>query len=373
MDLEYAISSSWRHRVRFAREVLTQEPRLLAEFLGLGQSHGPRRVLAILDEGLAAARPALERGLEAMADETRVVAGGEAAKQGEGTWKEVLGAIERAGLCRHSAILCVGGGALQDVVGFAAATAHRGIPLFRLPTTVLSQLDSGVGVKNGINAFGKKNFLGAFAVPAGVLLDSSLLATQAEPERTAGFIEAVKVALVKDAAFFSYLEGAVEALQRFELETVEAVIARSARLHLEHIALGGDPFEEGSSRPLDFGHWAAHRLEALSGFRLSHAQAVAAGLALDVVYSRRLGWLAESDGERILSLLERMGWPLFFEEMRDGPAVLNGLEEFREHLGGELTVMMLAGIGHGKNVHQIERGQMEAALAELGARCGALS
>src|SRR5204862_561409 len=115
-------------------------------------------------------------------------------------------AIERAGLCRHSFLAAVGGGAVLDMAGLAAATAHRGIRHIRIPTTVLSQNDSGIGVKNGVNAFGKKNFLGTFAPPFAVINDSGFLTTLDDRDWRSGIAEAIKVALIKDAPFFNFIK-----------------------------------------------------------------------------------------------------------------------------------------------------------------------
>ncbi|HTA30425.1 MAG TPA: 3-dehydroquinate synthase, partial [Candidatus Cybelea sp.] len=264
----------------------------------------------------------------------------------------------------------IGGGALLDVAGLAAATAHRGVRHVRVPTTVLGQNDSGVGVKNGINAFGKKNFIGTFAPPFAVINDFDFLATLPERDQRAGFSEAVKVALIRDRDFFESLEADAHLLASFEAEAMQRMIFRSAALHVEHIATGGDPFETGSARPLDFGHWAAHKLEQLSDYQIRHGEAVAIGLALDVIYSRNIGLLDAASADRILALLRKLGLELFVNELLHldaelQPMVLKGLEEFREHLGGELTLTMLRAIGAGVEVHEVVLAKMLEALTEL--------
>ena len=175
-----------------------------------------------------------------------LVEGGERAKNSWFYVSEIHSRVERHGLDRHSYILGVGGGALLDVTGLAAATAHRGIRHVRIPTTTLAQNDSGVGVKNGVNAFGKKNFIGTFAPPFAVVNDIELLATLPSRDKRAGFAEAVKVSLIRDRAFFEALEQAAPQLVRFEPEAMESMIRRCAELHIDHITLGGDPFD----RPL---------------------------------------------------------------------------------------------------------------------------
>jgi 3-dehydroquinate synthase len=323
----------------------------------------------------------IERWFAARLDRVRlaappvVVPGGERTKHGFGELEKIWAAINAAGLCRHSYVIAVGGGAVLDMVGFAAATAHRGIPLVRLPTTSLSQGDGGVGVKNGVNYFGKKNWLGAFSVPHAVVNDLSFLAGLPVRERRVGLIEAVKVALIRDAAFFEFIAARVDALARLEREPFEAVIRESARQHLEHIATGGDPFERGSARPLDFGHWAAHKLEQLTEFRVSHGEAVAVGMAIDLIYARRVGLLPEAEAERILGVIQRLGFELFapVREIRVASGrqdMLDGLREFREHLGGRLSIPMIRAPGVRLEVHEMDGAVVKAAFDELRLRYG---
>jgi 3-dehydroquinate synthase len=297
-----------------------------------------------------------------------LVPGGERVKNEETPVFLVRRAIHQAGLCRHSYVVSVGGGAVIDMTGYAAATAHRGLRLIRIPTTVMAQADASIGVKNGINAFGKKNFLGTFAPPWAVLNDCSFLTTLSSRDWLSGVAEALKVALIKDAALFAFLEKSALALKNRDMEVMQRVIQHSAALHLEHIAKGGDPFEFGSSRPLDFGHWAAHKLEQLSSFDLRHGEAVAIGIAVDATYSHLIGRLPPGPWQRILALLERLGLPRWAPPLADVRAVLQGLQEFREHLGGRLTIMLLAGIGQPVEVHELERKIVEEAIVLLGRR-----
>jgi 3-dehydroquinate synthase len=303
------------------------------------------------------------------------LAGGEQVKNDFAQLEGIWAAINAAGLCRHSYIVAVGGGAVLDLVGFAAATAHRGIPLVRLPTTSLSQGDGGVGVKNGINFFGKKNWLGSFGVPHAIINDLAFLRGLPDRERRVGLIEAVKVALIRDAAFFEFIAARVAELAKFETEAFEAVIRESARQHMEHIATAGDPFERGSARPLDFGHWAAHKLEQLSGFRVSHGEAVAVGMAIDLIYARRTGLLSEKDAERILGVIQALGFELFapVKQIRSATGrqdMLDGLEEFREHLGGRLTIPMIRAPGVRLEIHEMDGAVVKAAFDELRERYG---
>jgi 3-dehydroquinate synthase len=383
--LQRSIQVRYELRVHFTHGVFDPANRILAETLVPETSGQPRNVLVVLDNNLALAQPGLAAAIERyfaavpgglrLAHPPLIIDGGEAAKNAGSHVPEIRGAIDRHHIDRHSCVIGVGGGALLDVVGFAAATAHRGVRHVRIPTTVLAQCDSGVGVKNGINAFGKKNFIGTFAPPFAVINDFTLLASLPAREKRAGYAEAVKVALIRDREFFEEIERAAPKLSGFEPTAMQRLIYRGAELHLDHIATSGDPFELGSARPLDFGHWSAHKLEQLGEYRVRHGEAVAIGIALDVVYSRRMGWLDAAEAERILRLFEALGFDLWADELtREDPTgrleVLGGLAEFREHLGGRLTLTMLRGLGLGFEIHEVDEPQMLRAIEELSERHG---
>lgn len=375
---DFEIQVAFRHRIRFTRGAFSAGNRLVAELMETG---GRSKVLVFVEEGLRGFFPALEGEIQDYFSDlgglhlagVEWLPGGEEAKRDDQVYHAAMAAIENHRIDRHSYVVVIGGGAFLDVIGFAAATGHRGVRLVRFPTTTLSQDDSGVGVKNGINAFGKKNFIGAFAVPYAVVNDFQFLHTQPEVTRREGLIEAVKVALVKDGEFFEWLEENVSGLRNLDESVLEEAVERSALLHASHIAEGGDPFELGSSRPLDYGHWAAHKLEQLTDFVLSHGEAVSVGVALDTLYAAKVGLLKPGDAERVLSVIEGLELPVWHEalELRDPKGrrrVFNGLEEFREHLGGELTVLLLRETGVGVDVHEIEEKIWEECAEELKVR-----
>lgn len=379
-SFERALTIRFAHRVFFTRTIFSPENRLLAEIMMTSAADVGAKALLVVDENVALAIPDFVAQATAWFAESAspvqlacpplVLAGGEPAKTGWGTVEELYGQIARHGLDRHSYLLVAGGGALLDAAGFAAATAHRGLRHIRLPTTTLSQADGGVGVKNGINAFGKKNFIGTFAPPFAVINDADFLAHLPAAAMRGGLIEAVKVALIRDAEFLRQIERRAGELARFESSAMEWVVRRCAELHVHHIAESGDPFEFGSARPLDFGHWAAHKLEQMSGFTLSHGNAVAIGLVLDTLYSCRVGLLAEPEADRVLRLVTQLGFalasPLLPTEGAAGrPLLLAGLQEFREHLGGALTITLLAEIGRGVEVHTIQESLMQECMHEI--------
>jgi 3-dehydroquinate synthase len=361
--LQQEIRVSFRYGVHFTKDVLAPTNPLLAEIMADAGGEYPRKVLFVVDDGLHQHHPNLMEDIAGylghyshhlrLVCSPLLVPGGEQVKNETLPVSQVRRAIHANGLCRHSYVVVAGGGAVIDMAGYAAATAHRGVRLIRLPTTVMAQADASIGVKNGINAFGKKNFVGTFAPPSAVINDAHFLTTLSQRDWISGVAEAVKVALIKDAAFFVFLEEHALGLADRRLDLMSEAIHRSAKLHLEHIATGGDPFEMGSSRPLDFGHWSAHKLEQLTKFSLRHGEAVAIGMALDVTYSCLAGELSQADWDRVITLLEQLGLPTYVPELeQDG--LIEGLQEFREHLGGRLTVMLLAEIGRGREVHAID-------------------
>ncbi len=289
----------------------------------------------------------------------------------ERIWK----AIEFFKVCRHSYVIAIGGGAFLDLAGFGAATAHRGIRLIRMPTTTLSQVRRRRGVKNGVNYFGKKKLRDLFRAlrrrqrprvplhPAAARL----------PRR---IIEAIKVALIRDRAFYEFLRANGSALGRLEKRPLETAIRRSAENHVDHIATSGDPFEYGSARPSISDTGVAHKLEQISNFSVSHGEAVAIGMAVDLIYSVKIGLLDRATAAEILDLIETVGFELWSDfldrEERGRPVILAGLEEFREHLGGRLTITLVPAIGEKLEVHEMNEEAILAALGELRERCGSL-
>lgn len=366
---------SYSYPVHFTHGLFAAKNPLLAAALvaDAPPGVGPKKVLAVLDEGLVQYYPDLTADIAAyfanrlglvLVAAPLLVPGGERTKNTPGNVTLIQEAVHHYGIDRHSYIVAVGGGALLDMAGYAAATSHRGVRLVRVPTTVLSQNDSAVGVKNGVNAFGKKNFLGTFAPPYAVFNDLEFLNTLEQRDWVGGLSEAVKVALLKDAEFFGFLEENAYKLKNRDEAAMAHAVRRCAELHLEHIATAGDPFEFGSSRPLDFGHWSAHKLEALTGYTLRHGEAVAVGIALDSTYSHLAGLLSETDLRRILGFFADLGLETYVPELED-PAVIAGLGEFREHLGGQLTIMLLEGVGKGKEVHEMDEALIRRAVAGL--------
>lgn len=368
MNMEYLQQSfkvHFEYRVFFTEDLFDISNPLFREYLSSQRADIRKKLLFVIDEGLMAHHPQLpaniQRYLEnsdsfAMVEEIIRVPGGEQSKNSQVAFDRIINAIHRYGIDRHSYVVGIGGGSLLDIAGYAAAVAHRGIRHIRIPTTVLSQNDSGIGVKNGINFFGKKNFLGSFAPPAGVFNDYRFLTTLDERNWRSGISEAIKVALIKDQSFFEWLETNAAALAARDMTAMKYLVKRCAELHLQHIA-GGDPFEMGSSRPLDFGHWSGHKLEQLTNFDVLHGEAVAMGIVLDSAYSYMAGKITEDDLDRITNLMTTLGFTLTHPKMKienEESPLIAGLNEFREHLGGRLTIMLLQKIGKGEEVHHLD-------------------
>lgn len=380
--IRQSVSVRFDYDVYFTTGLFNLKNPMLASVIAADGEIGPKKVLVVVDGGLLEYRRSLLSQIEAYGDRyantlklvasPTIVPGGEAAKNNPKLVEQIHQLIDQVGLCRHSYLLALGGGAVLDMVGYAAATAHRGVRLIRIPTTVLAQNDSGVGVKNGINAFGKKNFLGTFAPPYAVLNDFDFLTTLDDRDWRAGIAEAVKVALIKDANLFEFIRTHAQKLGDRDMNTMQQVIYRCAQLHLDHIANSGDPFEKGSSRPLDFGHWAAHKLEQLTNYSLRHGEAVAIGIALDSTYSYLLGLISRVEWRQIIDTLLALGFTLYVPELAsesfqlEHPRCLfRGLSEFREHLGGQLTVMLLQSLGKGIEVHEVDLSLYRQAISLL--------
>ncbi|MDD2236290.1 MAG: 3-dehydroquinate synthase [Kiritimatiellae bacterium] len=372
----------FEYPVHFTTDLFNPANTLLTDTIDRLHEHRKHRVVVLIDEGLANAQPHLPDRIDAylqafpqqieIVHQPFLVPGGEPVKKDRSALDQVLNILgdTHYRLCRQSFVLAVGGGSFLDLVGLAAALVHRGLRLVRIPSTVLAQNDSAVGVKNGIDRNDQKNFLGTFAPPFAVLCDADLLATLPDKYWRGGIAEAFKVAIIRDADFFDFLCENARALKQRDTQLMESLIQRCAALHLDHIRLGGDPFETGVARPLDFGHWAAHRIEILSDQTFGHGLAVAVGLAIDTCCAADLGLLTSSERDRILQALHEAGLPLYTPLLDERNAqgdlrILQGLADFREHLGGNLTLTMPHGIGHQTDIHEMPTTQVEAAIGLL--------
>lgn len=366
--------------VYFTEHLFARENDVFRQVMQRKEPGKRHRFVVFVDANVSSSWPTLAHDIVAYAGaheaamelvaRPEIVQGGEHVKNDPALVTSLQKRLVDLGVDRHSYVIGIGGGAFLDLIGFVAATTHRGIRHVRVPTTVLSQNDSGVGVKNGVNAFGMKNLLGTFAPPFAVINDAAFLRTLHPRDKIAGIAEAVKVSLIRDAKFFNWLEANAGGLRECEPAAMAHMIRRCAELHMHQIAQGGDPFETGSARPLDYGHWSAHKLEALTSHEVRHGEAVAIGLALDARYSVQVGMLAAGGEERVYRLLKKLGFYLWHPAMetrdeRGQLLLLRGIEEFREHLGGELTITLLRDLGRGEEVHQMDTGEILHAMTWL--------
>ena len=376
----HGFSVPFRFPVSFTKDVWNPQNSLFVDTVSRLEPDRCHRVLVVVDDHVSAGNPRMNADIEAyfaaypesleLVAPPVVVGGGEPCKNDLSAAFAVLQKINDVGLDRQSFVAVVGGGAVLDMVSFAAAIAHRGVRVVRLPTTVLSQADSGVGVKNGVNMFGKKNFIGTFVPPFAVINDAEFLKSLGRRDRISGVVEAIKVALLKDPAFYRYLETHADRIAEGDPVVLASLTRRSAELHLAHICGNGDPFELGSARPLDFGHWAAHKLESMTAHRLRHGEAVAIGIALDLTYSVRMGYIDRPCANRIMDLLDAVGFALWDDALLERDAtgqltIVRGLQEFREHLGGELHVTLLRGIGQSFEVTHMDPAVVAEAIELL--------
>ena len=378
---EQRFTVAYQYPVTFCRDLFAAGNEVLLQALLRDETDvGPHRVLIVLDRGLEEAQPDLPLKITTwlmahgdqveLAAPIEVIPGGEFAKKQDAAVERLVKLAYQTHFGRKDTFIAVGGGAVQDTVGYAAAIIHRGCRMIRVNSTTLAQADAGVGVKNGIDYASGKNFLGTFAVPYAVLNDVALLTTLSDKDWRNGIAEAVKVAVIKDAAFLQWIQEHADALRMRDLEAMEYLVQRTAELHLKHIAYNGDPFERGSARPLDFGHWSAHRLESITCWQISHGEAVAVGIALDMLYASLLGMVSGMEATRVIATLQECGLKVWCDELNvratDGRlAIIEGLRQFREHLGGQLCVTLPRGLGDKTEVHEMNEALLEQAVQLL--------
>ncbi|GAB1413777.1 MAG: 3-dehydroquinate synthase [Burkholderiales bacterium] len=246
---------------------------------------------------------------------------------------------------RATTIIALGGGVVGDLAGFAAATYQRGVPFIQLPTTLLSQVDSSVGGKTGINHPLGKNMIGAFYQPRLVLADTDTLKTLPERELSAGLAEVIKYGLIRDLAFFEWLEANMEKLRARDPEALTHAIECSCRNKAEVVA--EDETETGVRALLNLGHTFGHAIEAGLGYgEWLHGEAVAAGMVMAAELSRRIGWLSQADVARTAALLRRAGLPVRGPVLgADRYMALMALD--KKVASGKLRLILLEALGKG--------------------------
>ncbi len=381
--LRQRLSVPYEFPVVFTRAAFAPSNPLLADTVNRFGENRRHRVMVCLDSGAAGSWPKAEAGIRQyfkthrkvmeLAGRIEIIGGGERSKRDLTAVTRLIRLMAARNLDRQSVVLVIGGGSILDTAGLAASLVHRGLRVIRMPTTVVGQNDVGVGVKNGIDLFGTKNFLGTFAPPFAVINDFGFLDRLPDREWIAGISEAFKVAMIKDRRFFKFLCDNATRLRGRDRTAMEKLVVDCARLHLEHIRTGGDPFETGSARPLDFGHWSAHQLEVMSRYRLRHGEAVAIGIALDSFYAMRKGLIPETTFNTLIKGLEESGLPIWHRLLNQKDqsgklALLTGLTRFQEHLGGPLTITLPGPIGRRIEIHSMDSALIQEGIAYLAAR-----
>lgn len=222
------------------------------------------------------------------------------------SWGELTDALLAAHLSREAAVIAFGGGVAGDLAGFVAATYLRGIPYVQVPTTLLAMIDSSVGGKTGVDVPAGKNLVGAFHQPRAVVADVDLLATLPRVQVAAGMAEAIKHAVIRDAAYLELMTDSGRVLGR-DLDALEPIVRRSVEIKAGVVA--EDERETGLRQVLNFGHTVGHAVEARSGYELLHGEAIAIGMAVEAWIAEHAGIAERGLRERILDLLTAYGLP----------------------------------------------------------------
>lgn len=266
---------------------------------------------------------------------------------------------------RDGLLIALGGGVVGDIAGFAAATYMRGVKIVQVPTTLLSQVDSSVGGKTGVNHPLGKNMIGAFHQPSLVIADTGTLATLPKKEILGGAAEIIKYGCIASAGFFRYLEKNIEKLVGLDSATVKYAVRKSCAIKAEVVA--GDEREAGRRAILNFGHTIGHAVEALTGYnKYVHGHAVAMGMAAAAALSALKGTLKEKEFERITSLIRRAGLPARLPKGLDEDSLWNAMERDKKAKEGAVRFVLLEGIGNSGVRADVMREEVFAAARMLG-------
>lgn len=328
------------------------------------------RVAIVTDETVAKLHlKTLESSLKASGIDstTLTVPAGEKTKRFE-MFERLVDDVLALRLERGDAVIALGGGVVGDLTGFVAAVVRRGMKFIQVPTTLLSQVDSSVGGKTGINSRHGKNLIGAFHQPSLVLADTAVLDTLSEREFRAGYAEVAKYGLINDAPFFDWLETNYAAIFAGGEERDEAV-AHSCRAKAAVVA--ADEREAGQRALLNLGHTFGHALEgavAYDGTRLVHGEGVSIGMVMAFEFSAKLGICSTDDAERVERHLKTVGLPT---RIRQIPGQLPPLDTFMDLIAqdkkvsrGQLTFILARGIGQSFQEKAVDPEPLRAFLEE---------
>ncbi len=260
------------------------------------------------------------------------------------TVSTIFDALLAAGCNRKATIIALGGGVVGDMAGFAAACYQRGVPFIQIPTTVLSQVDSSVGGKTGVNHPSGKNMIGAFYQPQLVLIDIGVLSSLPARELSAGLAEIIKYGLISDAAFFYWLEDNIDALKQRDPEALIYAIRRSCEIKASVVAQ--DEFEGGVRAILNLGHTYGHAIETEMGYgQWLHGEAVAVGMIMACELSVSLGWVDESVLSRTISLIKKADLPIVPPKSMGAEAFIKHMKVDKKVLDGRIRLVLLTKLG----------------------------
>jgi 3-dehydroquinate synthase len=267
---------------------------------------------------------------------------GEIAKKID-TVTRILRVMERAGLGRDTLIIALGGGTVGDIAGFAASVFKRGVPVLHIPTTTVSQADSAIGGKTGVNSAHAKNVIGTFCDPCCILIDTDTLATLDDRHYRAGLAESVKHGLVRDADFFAYMERGADAIRRRDADALAKLARNNCRIKGEVAA--ADPRERNLRSILNFGHTFGHALETASGYELFHGEAVSLGMIFAVELGMALGVTPPEVKPRVLRLLDALSLPARIPDAWTFETLLDVMKQDKKALASNLRFALLSGVG----------------------------
>jgi len=276
---------------------------------------------------------------------------------------KIFDALLTRRFARDCTLVALGGGVIGDMTGFAAACYQRGVPFIQVPTTLLAMVDSSVGGKTGINHPQGKNMIGAFHQPRAVLIDTDTLATLDDRQLRAGIAEVIKYGLIRDEAFFSWLDANIEELLGRDPAALAYAIERSCLNKAEVVA--ADEREGGVRALLNLGHTFGHAIEAALGYRdWLHGEAVAAGMCMAARLSRRMGWLDVETLARIEGLIKRAELPLYAPPRLGAAALREFMAVDKKVKAGQVRLVLLRSIGEALMTADYAQGQLEAVLDE---------
>ena len=379
-SLEVKFDLPCEYSVKFTRDIFGDGNGLLAETLGADGKNEPQVLLAA-DRAVVEKTPGLglkigkyfkDRGIK-LAAKPYVVNGGEINKtNGMTTVRQITEVLADSGIGRDGFLIVIGGGAMIDAAGYAAATFNRGTRIVRVPTTLLMQCAGACLPSAGTNILNRKDASSVFTVPFASIVDFDFLKTLSAGQRGEGAAEAVKIAAAADAKFLAWIGENAQGISEGDDAALEELVRRSAALHVQALAKGKGATLRDAVRILESGLWSAHRIEALGRFRIPHGAALATGLCIDAAYSVAKGLVPEEDADLVGETLAKCGALNGIERiapiLERTDDILRGIEEFRQHTGG--LPLFPGPLGKAVPVESVDMERMKTIIQDLRKTCG---